>query len=330
MHRLTVLPVLLAAALLLASCGDDPEPAATASQAAPGFPVTVEHKLGSATIEAEPKRVVALDYPSADAVIALGVTPVAMYEVGYVEGGRQEWTKAALGTARPELINTESGIPLEKIAALRPDLIVATNTYPLIADVYDKLSAIAPVVGHVRGPGVDTWQEDTLVIAKALGREEQGKEIVAAAEDKVAAARRDHAEFGGKTVSFFNYVAGDGLYVINDESDASIRFMTELGFSGISEQVAGLPGADARAQVSPERYDLLDAGVVLGTSPDPKALAELERSRLFSFVPAVKRGAFVGLDIGPATAMAFPSVLSVPFAVDELVPELASAVDGGR
>jgi iron complex transport system substrate-binding protein len=292
--------------------------------------VTVTHKLGTATIEQEPKRVVALDYPSADAAIALGVTPVAMYEVGYVDGGIQAWTQAALGSARPELITTDSGIPLEKIAALRPDMILATNTYPLIADVYDKLSALAPVVGHVRGPGIDTWQEDTLQIARALGRAERGKELVAEAEAKLAAVRRDHSEFGGKAISFFNYVPGDGLYVINEESDASIRFMTELGFSGITEQVAALDGSDGRAQVSAERYDLLDAGVVLGTSPDPKALAELESSRLFSFVPAVKRGAFVGVDIGPATAMAFPSVLSVPYAVDELVPQLASAVDAAR
>jgi iron complex transport system substrate-binding protein len=114
--------------------------------------------------------------------------------------------------------------------------------------------------------------------------------------------------------------------VINDESDVSIRFLTELGFSGISDAVAGLKGSDGRAQVSPERYDLLDAGVVMGTSQDPKALAALRDSRLFSFIPAVKRGAFVGLDIGPATAMAFPSMLSVPYAVDQLVPDLSAAL----
>jgi iron complex transport system substrate-binding protein len=322
-----LLPAVLAAALLLAACGDDADPAATpAAPAESRFPVSVTHKLGTTTIEQQPKRVVALDFPSADAVLALGVTPVGMYEVSYVEGGIQTWTKAALDGARPELIDTADGIPLEKIAALRPDLIVATNTYPLIADVYEELSAIAPVVGHVRGPGVDTWQEDTLVIARALGRERRGEQLVAAAEGKLAAVRRDHPEFSGKSVSFFNYVAGDGLYVINDESDASIRFMKELGFSGITPTVAGLKGADGRAQVSAERYRLLDAGVVMGTSPDPKALAELRDSRLFSFVPAVRRGAFVGLEIGPATAMAFPSVLGVPYAADRLVPGLADAL----
>jgi iron complex transport system substrate-binding protein len=322
-----LLPVLVAAALLVGACGDDPEP--TAQPTAPaesGFPVTVKHALGSVTIEKQPTRVVALDYPSADAVLALGVTPVGMYEVSYVEGGIQAWTKAALDGDRPELIDTADGIPLEKLAAMRPDVIVATNTYPLIADVYEELSAIAPVVGHVRGPGVDTWQEDTLLIAKALGRERRGQELVAAADAKIAAVRRDHPEFDGKSVSFFNYVAGDGLYVIDDESDVSIRFLKELGFSGITPAVKALKGSDGRAQVSAERYEVLDAGIVMGTSPDPKALADLRDSRLFSFVPAVKRGAFVGLEIGPATAMAFPSVLSVPYAVDELVPALSGAL----
>lgn len=221
-----------------------------------------------------------------------------------------------------------AGIPIEKIASYRPDLIVATNTYPLIADVYDKLSAIAPVVAHVEGPGIDTWQEDTLLIAAALGREQRGKELVAGAEAKVAAAREANPEFEGKTVSFFNYVAGDGLYVINDESDVSIRFLKELGFSGISEAVAGIRGSDGPAQVSPERYDLLDAGVVMGTSPDPRALDDLHGNRLFARVPAVERGAWVGLEIGPATAMAFPSVLSVPYATDQLVSKLSAALQG--
>ena len=330
MLRSVALVALLAAALAFAACGDD-NTTGTASRSSEsttaGFPITVTHKLGKVTIEREPRRVVALDYPSADAVIALGTTPVGMYEVSYVEGGVQSWTKGALGGAEPELLDTTSGFPLEKIAALRPDLIVGTNTYPLVADVYDELSAIAPVVAHVEAPGVDTWQQDMLLIGKALGREREAKELVAAADEKVAAARDAHPEFRDQTVSLFNYVAGDGLYVIHDEGDVSIRFLKELGFSGVSDPVAGLKGSDGRAQVSPERYDLLDAGVVVGTSPDPKALADLRASRLFSSITAVERGAWIGLDIGPATAMAFPSVLSVPYVVDELVPRLSAAMD---
>jgi iron complex transport system substrate-binding protein len=84
MLRSVALVALLAAALAFAACGDD-TPTGTASRSSGSttavFPVTVTHKLGKVTIEREPQRVVALDYPSADAVIALGTTPVGMYEV---------------------------------------------------------------------------------------------------------------------------------------------------------------------------------------------------------------------------------------------------------
>jgi iron complex transport system substrate-binding protein len=325
-------------ALALAACGSDDASdtstaatgTATAEAAAPAFPVTVDQKLGSVTIDKAPERVVALDYPSADAAIALGVVPIGMYDVSYVEGGVQAWTKAALeGKQTPKLINTDEGFPFEKIAALRPDVILATHTYPLIADSWDKLNAIAPVVGHVGAPGMDPWQDGVRQIGTALGRSDEAQALIAGVEDKIAQTREDHPDFADKTVSFFNYVAGDGLYVIDKDSDASIKFLRELGFKGVPDSVNALKGVDGRAQISPERYDVIDADVIMGTSPDPAALEELEGDKLFRKVPAVARGSFVGFGIGPATAMAFPSVLSTPYAVDELTPELARAVSAG-
>lgn len=329
MRRISTLLVALAA-LALAACGGDSDPASDAAtpaaEAAGTFPVTVEQKLGEVTIDAEPKRVVALDYPSADAAIALGVVPVGMAEVTYVDGGIQEWTKAALGGAEVELFNTDQGFPLETIQRLRPDVILATNTYPLIEERWDELNRIAPVVGHVEGPGIDTWQQGVRQVAKALGREEAGERLIADVEAKIAQAREDHPEFEGKTVSFFNYVGGDGLYVINEEADVSIKFLTELGFAGLTDRVAAMKGESGRAKVSAERYRDIEADVILGTSTDPAALEELQGQSLFQRVPAVERGAFVDLGIGPATAMAFPSALSVPYAVEQLADRLAEAV----
>ncbi|MDQ3761427.1 MAG: hypothetical protein M3460_06915 [Actinomycetota bacterium] len=39
--------------------------------------------------------------------------------------------------ARRELLNTGDGLPFEKIAGLRPDVILATDSYEL-ADAYDQ------------------------------------------------------------------------------------------------------------------------------------------------------------------------------------------------
>jgi iron complex transport system substrate-binding protein len=332
MRRL--LPSLIALACLpLAACGSDDDPgpsaaAAASSTAAAAFPRTVTDKLGTTEIPAEPQRIVTLDFPSTDAVLALGATPVGEYEVSYVPGGVQEWTKAAQGEQTPTLLSTDQGFPFEQIAALKPDLIVGTNTYPLVADAQDQLAGIAPTIAHVDAPGVDTWQQGLQTIGQALGRPDQAKQLIADVEAQVARTRKAHPEFEGKTVSFFNYVPGDGIYVIDDNNDFSLKFLSEVGFAGVTPQVAQLKGSDGRAKVSPERYDALDADIIIGTSTNPKALAELERSKVFQAIPAVRDGRFVALGIGPATAIAFPSVLSVPWATEHLVPQMSAALKG--
>lgn len=334
--RRLLLLMAMVAAILLSACGDSDDEAATAAsgtsaEATSAFRVTIAQKPGTVTLKSEPKRIVALDYPSADAALALGVTPVGMYDVTYVKGGIQDWTKAKLGSAKPKLLNTDKGFPFEEIAALRPDVILATNTFPLVADAYDKLSRIAPVVTHVDAPGVDPWQVGLQQIGKALGREDQAKQLIAAAEAKVAQAKTDHPEFAKASLAFFNIVAGDGLFAINDDNDVSIKFLKQLGFSGVAPAIvkagksAG-PKGGGRVQISPERYDILNAGVIIGTSPDPATLAKLWKDPIFTKVPAVANGHAIALGIGPATAMAFPSVLSVPYTVDTLVPKLADAL----
>lgn len=331
MTRILALLALATTALALASCGGGDEgPTTTADPTAggDGFPVTISQAIGDVTIKAPPLRVVALDFPSADAALALGVVPVGMYNVSYVEGGIQEWTQRALdrlGAETPELIDTEAGFPFETIQRLEPDVILATNTYPLIEESWDQLNAIAPVVGHVEGPGTDDWRQGVRQVARALGREAEGRQAISGVEAKIAAARDRYPQLAGKTVSIFNYVPGDNLYVINDEADASIRFFKQLGLAGVAPEVAAMSSVEGRAAVSAERYRDLDADVLIGTSPDPAALDELEEERLFQLVPAVAQGSFLGADIGEATAMAFPSVLSVPYAIERLAGPVAEA-----
>jgi iron complex transport system substrate-binding protein len=68
---------------------------------------------------------------------------------------------------------------------------------------------------------------------------------------------------------------------------------------------------------------VIEADVIMGTSPTPEALDEFARGALFRRLD----GAWISLDLGPATSMAFPSLLSIPYALDELVPRLAEAVE---
>lgn len=157
LRRHAVVAAGVTAAIVLAACGggssdDSASPEVKQDGKTSAFPVTITQEVGDVTIEAEPERVVTLDFPSTDAVMALGIIPVGMAELSYLPGGVQEWTKAAMGDAEPARFKTDDGFPFETIARLDPDAIVATNTWPLISENWDKLNAIAPVVGTTRPP----------------------------------------------------------------------------------------------------------------------------------------------------------------------------------
>ncbi|HEX4865190.1 MAG TPA: ABC transporter substrate-binding protein [Acidimicrobiales bacterium] len=332
-HRL-VAAALLGVVLLLVGCGsgsDRPAGEAKAGETT-GFPVTIAQKEGEVTIGERPERVVALDYPSADTAIALGVVPVGMAEVTYVDGGVMTWTKAALGDHKPQIFNVDDGFPFETIARLDPDVILATNAYPYIADHWDELNAIAPVVGHVEAPFIDPWQQGVSQVGKALGRSAEARQLISDVESSIAGPRTAHPEFAGKTVSFFNYRGStDGLYVISSAEDFSVKFLTQLGFRGVTDTVAKMAAgpSERRVLVSPERFADLEADLVMGTSSlGPEQLDELARHPTFSTLPAIARGAYLPFHVGQSTAMVQPSPLSLPFALKELVPRMAQTLAG--
>ncbi len=65
--------------LFTAACGRDAPPGGVPA-ATDGFPVTIDHALGTTTIPRAPERVVALGDQDADIAVALGMRPVAIAE----------------------------------------------------------------------------------------------------------------------------------------------------------------------------------------------------------------------------------------------------------
>src|ERR671910_2078498 len=118
-------------ALSLTACGDDDEssvgPSTAQETAASGaFPVTIDHKYGSTTIEEAPERVAVVGLREQDALLALGIVPVATTEwYGEHPGAIFPWAKDELGDAEPPtVLSYRDGIEVEKVAATRPDVII--------------------------------------------------------------------------------------------------------------------------------------------------------------------------------------------------------------
>ena len=142
--------------------------------AAQSFPVIIEHALGETTIPAEPKRIVTLGWSSTDAAIALGTVPVGMPSFRS-EGWDSDYTPwieeavTAMGAPLPEAFDDTGGAPIEKIAALKPDLILAVYS-GITGDEYKLLSQLAPVVAYPTTPWTASWQEVITIAGKAMGK----------------------------------------------------------------------------------------------------------------------------------------------------------------
>jgi iron complex transport system substrate-binding protein len=324
--------VVLLAALalgLLAGCGSEAtdQPAAPAAKGA--FPVTIKHKFGSTTIKSAPKRVVVVGLREQDSLLALGIVPVGTTEwYGDHPGAIFPWAKQALGDAKlPTKLSFTDGIQYEKVAALAPDLILAIYS-GLNQKDYDTLSKIAPVVAQPPGQ-VDwgsSWQDEITITGKAVGKSAEAEALKAKAEKQLADAAAAHPEFKGQTAAVATPY--QGIYVYGPQ-DARSRILTDLGFS-FPKKLENIGGKEAfGGQLSDEKVDLLDVGTLLWFA-DPGPEAKLKRNSVYSGLDVRKQGRDVFL---PETgtlyeATSFPSVLSMPLLIEQLVPKLAAAADG--
>ena len=315
----------LAAFLAGCSSADDPTPS---SSTGAGYPVTVDGSQGPVTLDKQPTRIVSVgQYRDTDAAVALGVVPLATPDLtGFMEGGISPWVVAKLAGAKPELLEVTDGLPLEKIAALTPDLILATDHSGLEED-YGSLSGIAPTMSTVSGYNRDTWQVTTTRVGTALGRSNQAAGLIAQVEGAISAAKAANPGFAGKTFTIGPVTAEGVINTINSPQDASALFLSQLGLV-LSPKVAALPKGNfpGRAIVSPELINEIDADVLILTFNSPQAKTTLEANPLFQRIPAVQRGSYVALDLPTAIAIGFPSALSIPYALDKSIPQIAAAL----
>lgn len=323
--------LLVVAALLAAGCSGD-DGAATGSTASDdsSFAVTIDHKFGTTEITEEPRRVVALGYQEHDPILALGVTPIAVrYWFGDESDVIFPWAEDEAGGADPEILNMPDGINFERIAALNPDLILGVYSGMTARD-YELLSQIAPTVAQT-GEYIDygtPWQEHTLTVGKALGREDQARKLITDLEarfDEVGAA---HPEWDGRSVVVATY-SEDGKFSAFASEDPRARFFTSLGFT-VPAEIDQLAGDQFYTEISAERAGLLDADLLLWDqlSYVPGGRATVEANPLVGQLDAMQDGRALFLPEDLEYAFAFNTVLSLPFLLDGIIPMIEAATDG--
>lgn len=341
MRSLRLLAGSLGVALLLTGCGSSggsgSASGADDSSGATGsgdFPITVEHALGTTTIEEKPERVATVDWANQEVPLALGIVPVGMSKMTWGDDdgdGVQPWVEdklKELGAETPVLFDETDGYDFEAVANTNPDVILAGYS-GMTKDDYKTLSKIAPVVAYPDDPWATPWRESIKINSTALGMAEEGKQLIADLEKTIEEATAEYPELEGVTGMFMTHVDPTDLSEINFYSAADTRskFLEDLGMK-IAPSVVKASGnsGDYAGSISAERADeLADVDVII-TYGGKELIDALKDDPVLSQLPAVKNDAIVNLDGSkPIGTAANPTVLSVPVLTADYVKLLADA-----
>jgi iron complex transport system substrate-binding protein len=321
--------VALAAVLVgtLAACGSaEDKQAVPASDAGAGFPVTLKNTFGETTIEKKPERIVTLGWNAQDVVYALGETPVGMPKVTYgpTAAGVTAWDADRFDPAKTTLLDTGDGYPFEKIAALQPDVILAPYE-GFDATVYKTLSGIAPTVAYPGAPWQTSWQEQTTLVGKALGKSAEAAKLIAGITELTRKAAADHPEFKGKTLTIGSFGPENYVYM---PTDPRVQILTEMGFvnsPGVQALQAKNTKKEFAVTVSKEKVGEIDADVVVGYV-DGLTAKKFQADPVYASLGATKHGgAYLMEDQQVISGMSAVSVLSVPWVLDKILPGLSKA-----
>lgn len=305
----------------------------SASAAADSFPVTIEHVFGETTIESAPERVATVAWANAETALALGVVPVGMPTIDY--GGNEQGTTPWIDEALEELdapLGSENapvqysetdGIAFDDIAATNPDVILAAYS-GLAQEDYDKLSKIAPVVAYPDAQWGTSWQETAEMTGAALGLAEKADQLIADTEQSIKDTAAEYPELEGKSFIYGNLAKGaSSVYTSLDNRP---KFLTELGMVQAPIVDENSPEGEFYFSWADEDANQLESDVFVTWVADDAAAESLAADPLLGQIPAVKNGGLVAdSDAERVFSVSAINVLSIPYALENVVPMIAEA-----
>lgn len=271
----SLLAVLMALLVLLVPLA---QPAASVQVAAKTRVFKTE--LGKLVIKGTPKRIVTLSMAGTDAVVTLGLKPV-----GY--------TISNSGTVPTYLRNKLKGVPsvgalsapsLERIAALKPDLIIIDHEFEFHKAMIPQLKKIAPVAGF-RANSYKEAMNQLLVLGDILGRKAKAKSFVNQFYKELKSQQAKLKDKNLRVLGFF--VNKDGINVWQDNSFSGSIFTALKADYAFKEK--GDEYSDFKT-VSLERILEIDPDVLFAyTDPGKNDLKKVKANPIWSQLKAVKK-----------------------------------------
>ena len=232
----------------------------------------VTHARGETEVPAKPQRVVVLEPVQLDTAIALGIVPVGAPTLNASTVIPKYLGEEAAGIT---VVGTFMELKLETIAALRPDLIIGTETRH--SAYYDQLSAIAPTV--FMATQTAPWRDNLQFTANALGSTDGADQLLTDYDQRCEEIKQRY-DVEGKTAQFIR------------PRDTVLSIYAPSSFAGSTLECVGftIPDRDwddaISSEISPER--VLDATadyvfVAAANPADPDAIPSSIRANQASF-----------------------------------------------
>jgi iron complex transport system substrate-binding protein len=258
--------------------------------------VRVRHGYGKTAIPRAASRIIAADETTLDYLLALGITPVAVTSYS-AELPDYLVARAPDVTVIP-VSGGPTGVSLEALAALTPDLIIGYehlggNGAP---ELYAQVSRIAPTVSFLAPP--ETALRSALpLLAEIFGVADVSTQVLATYEAELKSYRdRLKVTLGDMTVSFVTiYPRLVRLYGVGYEA-AGVGYIPHNVTAPLYQELDLTPGPEVarltlttgRADISFETLAELEADYLLVfTTLNPNELTE---NPVWQLIPAVQRG----------------------------------------
>ncbi|MBG9914215.1 iron siderophore-binding protein [Bacillus sonorensis] len=284
MKRIKWVALFAALFLILSACGNQKSAGSNKGSEKTKSSYEVKHAMGTATIKGTPKRVVVLTNEATEAVLALGVKPVGAVQ-SWLGDPWYKHIKSKMDGV--ENVGTEVQPNIEKIASLKPDLIIGNKVRQ--EEVYDKLSAIAPTV-FAETLSAD-WKGNFKLTAEALNQKEKGDQVIADFDKRVADLRKKLGDKVKQKVSLVRFTDADAR--IYHKASFAGTILDQLGFARPKGQEANDLG---QLKVTKEQIPDMDGDVLFyytyETGDDKASAIEKDyvNDQLFKNLSVYKKG----------------------------------------
>ena len=169
------------------------------------FPVTIVDDEGTeVTIEAEPQRIISLSPANTETVYALGAGDRLV--------GGTDYDDYPPEAAEVTDVATFSGVIMEQVVALEPDLVLAAGNFFTPPGDIDTMRELGYTVVVLYAPDVATVMSDIELIGTTIGAAEAAQALTARMRTQLDAIEAEAAGMGTTPSVFYEVDAGPEIY----------------------------------------------------------------------------------------------------------------------